>query len=279
MLKSTLMGIAFGGALTLATGAMADGGPSRSLKDTYVAPFSWTGFYAGVNAGYGWGNSDLRSASSCNLPAGTGYLCDAGTGAAGLQRAIDASNTGSGSLEPRGFTGGIQAGANWQAGTIVYGAELDFNAFNLNASRSATAPYTTGAPFRHTVSSTVDTDWLFTARARLGLALSNTLLYVTGGLAMTDLQLSTSFRDNQGAGSVMDTSNSRLRTGWTVGGGAEFALNRNWTLKAEYLYVDFGAVTTAGTIRNASFPGFTSPYSSSADLTAHIARAGINYKF
>lgn len=131
-MKTVLKAMAFAGALALATGALADGMPRRSLKDPGPAPFSWTGFYLGVNAGYAWGEADARTSSDC--PA-TGYYCQPGFDANGP--AISA--LGSGSLDPSGFTGGLQAGYNVQSGQLVFGGELDVNAFRLSASRFASA--------------------------------------------------------------------------------------------------------------------------------------------
>lgn len=67
--------------------------------------------------------------------------------------------------------------------------------------------------------------------------------------------------------------------GWAVGGGVESALSRNWTVKPEYLYVDLGSISTTGNSYHGGFPGPTSPYIISADLTANIARVGVNYRF
>jgi outer membrane immunogenic protein len=66
--------------------------------------------------------------------------------------------------------------------------------------------------------------------------------------------------------------------GWTVGGGVEWAIGANWTLRAEYLYIDLGKMDYA-------FDGKTAggqPYDTDhyhADLILHTARIGLNYKF
>ena len=280
MFNKVVKSVACAGAMAFATSAMADGGPRGSLKDSYVAPFSWTGFYAGVNAGYAWGQSDARTASDC--PA-AGYYCRPGlqpndTAIAGL---------GSGRLDPAGFTGGVQAGYNWQSGQLVFGGEMDFGAFNLGASRVGTALIpVAGAGQSWGAGSSIDTDWLFTARVRLGLAVApNVLAYVTGGLALTDLTIANSYRDTAsavvGVDGVGAATTSKVQTGWTVGGGVEVALNRNWTLKGEYLYVDFGDARVTSVVSNSNpvYAGLSNQLSTASDLTAHIARLGINYKF
>ena len=68
--------------------------------------------------------------------------------------------------------------------------------------------------------------------------------------------------------------------GWAVGGGLEWMVSPHWTVKAEYLFVDFGKAATTGFIANPAIaPGYAQGLSTSSDLSASIARAGVNYKF
>jgi outer membrane immunogenic protein len=100
-----------------------------------------------------------------------------------------------------------------------------------------------------TVNQSVKTDWLFTARPRLGWANNNWLWYATGGLAVTELKYGNTFTDTYSP--AFETGSiSKTKVGWTVGGGGEFALSNNWTVRAEYLYVDFGGVSSAGNVSN-----------------------------
>jgi outer membrane immunogenic protein len=245
-----------------------------------AANYNWTGFYAGLNAGYAWGRSQATSSSDC--PAILGYYC---VGGISLANSAAVSADASGSLTPKGFTGGGQLGYNWQRGNVVFGVEADFNALDLNASFAAGRVYPSMAGIRYTTGVSVNTDWLITLRGRLGWAMQNDLLlYGTGGLAITKIEVRTNFADNNAAGGVSgafgESSNSETKLGWTVGAGLEWAFARNWTLKGEYLYVDFGSVNTNAVIVYAPLlPANTNSLSTSADLTAHIARLGINYKF
>ena len=66
------------------------------------------------------------------------------------------------------------------------------------------------------------------------------------------------------------------KTGWTVGGGVEAHLGGNWTGKVEYLYLDFGTVTSTTTNLLNSTPLAVSLRSRVVD---QVARAGVNYKF
>ena len=247
--------------------------------------YNWTGFYVGVNVGGAWGQSKTTTAVSCDKIAGfiTYFDCPApGTTAA------QAAAVGSGTATGSGFTGGLQAGYNWQSGSVVLGLEADIEAFRMKVSRQATGVYPGPAMQSgpYTISSSIDTNWLFTARGRAGWAFGDMLAYVTGGLAATDLRTNHTFSDNftfggfSASGASGSWGGSATKVGWTVGGGAEWALSRNWTVKAEYLYVNFGAVDAASQIKHTSTGlGYANGISTSADLTAHIARAGINYKF
>jgi outer membrane immunogenic protein len=135
------------------------------------------------------------------------------------------------------FVGGGQVGYNWQTGPVVFGLETDFD-------------YRSGFG---------SGGFLGTARGRLGYAFSNAwLLYATGGLAYGN-----TFNDN----SYLFNSGNSMRVGWTVGGGLEYAVNRNWSIRTEYLYVDLGK-------SNLSAYGLAPPRSQS-----HLVRLGVNYRF
>ena len=241
---------------------------------------TWRGFYVGIYAGRAWGDADLRT--DVGTVTATSYFNSAAN--------ISSINqNGSGPISPDAAVGGAQIGFNVQQGKLVAGLEADFGSFNLTGSRgAANFPYPTFPAGQYTVRTSMDTDWLFTARARVGWTpQSNLLIYATGGLAITNLHVSNSFSDNAPEQGVGGSSNSQVKAGWTLGGGAEWALSRNWSLKTEYLYVNFGSVSTSGSITCGpggvaicNFFGVTpSPFSTSADLSAHIARLGLNYKF
>jgi outer membrane immunogenic protein len=100
-------------------------------------------------------------------------------------------------------------------------------------------------------------DWLATFRGRIGvLAAPQLLLYATGGLAVgqvkTNSSLTTTVANNIPAcvaanvGLCMASSDTATKVGWTVGGGAVWALTSNWSVKAEYLYVDLGRSNSTG---------------------------------
>ena len=236
-----------------------------------VASYNWTGFYIGGNAGYAWGESHATSSFTCP-DAGGGCPFAVPANLAAFTRA------GAGAIDADGFTGGGQAGYNWQSGVIVLGVEADFNAFDLSGSRQVTGPVPSIVGSTFTSTTSFSTDWLFTGRARLGwVAAPNLLLYGTGGVAITEIEASNAFSDTglstSGASSARDT-----KVGYAVGGGAEWAIEGNWTVKAEYLYVDFGSGMTTAAVGNAG-PSVDNVFATSVDLSAHIVRGGLNYRF
>lgn len=244
-----------------------------------AAAYNWTGFYVGLNAGGAWGTADPNTSATCNVSSAPGFsnpyfVCPAGAivGAAG-----------SGSMSNDAFIGGGQIGYNLQSNSAVYGIELDFDSFNLKTARQATGLEGSGTPF--TITSSLSTNWLFTARGRVGWAFDSLLAYVTGGLAVTDLIGSNSYRDTgfaQGGPGGGTWTASETKLGWTVGSGFEWALARNWSAKVEYLYVKFGSLGASGSVigtGGGGGGGYGSAINTSVDLTAQIVRAGFNYKF
>jgi outer membrane immunogenic protein len=234
------------------------------------AAYNWTGFYIGVNAGGAWANFDPTT-STVFSP--TGYFALSSVpaiAAAGLQTS-----------NPSGFTGGGQAGYNWQSGFVVFGVEADFEALHLSGTTTTGAVYPCCAPTAFSITSTTNTNWLFTARPRIGIANNNWLFYATGGLAVTDLHGTFTFADTF-ATAAESASISTTKAGWTVGGGVEAALWGNWILRGEYLYVNMGTETVTSTNLVAFTPRIAFPtnvFTHTMDLKASIARAGLSYKF
>ena len=266
-------------ALVVASGsASADGVYKNPYSYSGPVLYNWSGFYVGGNAGFAWGNSDATTTTDCPATNPPGYVCSQNTPSTPNVSVVDAA--GSGTSHPNGFTGGGQAGYNLQSGSFVYGVEVDFGALNLNASRSGSGAWPVpGPPTPFTTGSSISTDWLFTARGRLGWTISHVMIYATGGLAVTDLHVANFYQDNLALGGRENSSNTDTKTGWTVGGGLEMALDNHWSLKGEYLFVDFNDVSTTGNITNPANAAFANPLSVSEDLSVHIARAGINYRF
>ncbi len=103
------------------------------------------------------------------------------------------------------------------------------------------------------------------------------LVYATGGLAIGEQKFSEDITQYNFIYQLNGTT-SKTSAGWTVGGGGEWAFDNNWSLKAEYLYVDLGSISVAGVCPgDPTCQGY--PGTFSAHLKANIVRAGINYRF
>ena len=242
--------------------------------------FSWSGFYAGVNLGHSWYDGDIRTDAGVESFSPPSYFVASDIAAI--------NQLASGSFRGDGSVGGVQVGANQQIGSFVLGFEADFGAFGLTGTRVGVYDIPIGIPAQGTVRVAMETDWLFTARGRLGWTpSSNLLIYATGGLAVTELSVSNSYTDTAPTAGVGGSSASKLMFGWALGGGAEWALTQHWSLKAEYMHIKFGSVSTQGfvfcgpssTVDCSGGDAIPSRMSTSANLSADIARVGINYKF
>jgi outer membrane immunogenic protein len=268
-MKPILLGAA---AVALAvSGAYAADLPSQKYTPeapvVYAPAFTWTGFYVGVNAGYTWGDSGATytyfSPTNAPLPAfPKGFL------------ALGSDN------DQSGFTGGGQAGYNFQFNQFVLGVEGDINYIGGSESKRFAAVDISGDQSFSAYNSG-GVDWLGTLRARAGFAADQFLIYATGGLAFGGTDSSTSFAYFDNATftnpSTLAWSGNSSDTGfgWTVGAGVEYAFTSNWTAKLEYLYYDLGDNTY--TLTDINGAGFTANIKQ--EYTGNIVRAGVNYKF
>lgn len=231
---------------------------------------NWTGFYIGANAGAAWERASLNSTlTSCPTCSVSFDPAD--------QAAIAAA--GSPTINTTNFTGGVEAGYNLQSGQAVYGIETDFDAFTARSSQTTVANFgpLSNPAVQYTVVTSSGSDWLFTARGRLGWTPSpNLLLFATGGLAVTDITVANSYFDGFGPSPVGAASSQVTKAGWTLGGGVESAVSRNLSFKVEYLYLDFGTASTTDVVTRAGF--LPTPFVTTDHVTAQIVRAGLNYK-
>src|SRR5262245_25270272 len=232
----------------------------------------WCGFYIGGNVGGAWTRSDVTTTNVGGAPAIFGVPANIA--------AVNAAGTGA--LDNKAsFTGGGQIGFNWQAGpNWLFGFEADGNWLSRTATLSNVAATTIG-PFP--VTTDLQTRWLATARARLGITSSNWLAYVTGGAAFTNQKLTQSVNApalGGGTGGAFGTASSETtKVGWTVGGGLEYMIWSRWSIKGEYLFARFQGVSNS-TFVTTPLGGFSQTLTATTDhLNVHIARIGLNYHF
>ncbi len=179
-------------------------------------------------------------------------------------------STTNGTLKPSGATGGGQIGYNQQIGQWLLGVEADINAIDADTRRvGGRIPTTSIRGF----SQAADLSWMATLRARMGLAVDRALIYATGGVALGGWDANMHMTSG-GVDAVFH--NSSTEGGWVVGGGLEYALSPKWTLKAEYLFADFGQAKGASIFPPPNNPNFIQSHG--VDLTTQIARVGVNYQ-
>jgi opacity protein-like surface antigen len=159
------------------------------------------------------------------------------------------------------------------------GVELDFEYFRSAGSKNVASGDLCCAGSSLAIATSVSTDWLFTARPRLGFVQNNWLFYGTGGLAVSRLKASWNFTESSGP-SFESASASVTKSGWTAGGGIETALPNNWLIGVEYLYVKFGSISANSTnLVAGGTPIPSEVFSHSADLNANIVRARLSKLF
>jgi outer membrane immunogenic protein len=237
--------------------------PAKAAPAPAAPPYHWTGCYAGINGGGGGDGSDFTT----RVGAGT-YLVPAD--------AAEVSNDGTGSHNSSNLLGGGEAGCNWQAGTVVYGIEGDFDYFHSTTSyfNNANTLPVAGIPF--TIGQSLTTDFLATVRPRIGIAADRNLGYLTAGAAFTHVAYAESYTDT--AGGIGSATAAKSVAGWTVGAGWEYAWTDHWLVRFEYLFADFPK-TSASASGLITVPGASNPLTGSASLVMQVARAGLSFKF
>ena len=169
-----------------------------------------------------------------------------------------AAGSGSFDLSDVGFTFGGQIGWNFQYDQFVFGLEGDFNYLDVDDG------LTLGTA-KGPIAARADYDWFATVRGRAGMTVDNMLIYITGGVAFMDSDLRISEPALGGT-----ASDSDVLVGGTIGGGVEYAFDRAWSAKLEYLYANFESHSLT-----------TSPVAASirVEPELHVIRIGVNYNF
>jgi outer membrane immunogenic protein len=237
---------------TLLLGSAAANAADMAVKapPPAAAPVhNWSGFYLGGNVGVIWSNTSADPESFTT--AGLDFL---GRQAVGQFPSFNVAGTG--------FVGGGQIGHNWQFapnGVAGIEADIDYTGLNKTDTRVFAATNFIGdGPIDANIESAAQKlTWLGTVRGRLGLTLLNNtvLAFATGGLAYGRVNdsVQTIGVPNGVAGILVGASSDTVRTGWTVGGGVEYAFLNDWSAKLEYLYYDLGS--QALTLNYGSIPG------------------------
>lgn len=267
-----------------------------------VAPpvLTWSGLYVGVNGGYFEGVNNTVNVvglpNPCNSPTegcqinpdgSIPYLGPTYSNTSGLAATFDTP------ARQKGVLYGGQIGLNSQiVPKIVVGLEADLQGISNNNDavtvRSATPNANfPGFPVTQTATLSSKLDFLGTIRARAGYLITPSFLfYITGGLAYAKTEFSTSITQNVNSPLLAGpyaaaATDSLLHFGGTIGGGLEWLMFQNWSVKAEYLYVGLGTSSVNFTLINplAGLNFSSATVVSSTRFSENLVRAGLNYHF
>jgi len=293
-----ILGVAIGSAVALtSTIANADGMPRQGVVVAPPPPpFTWTGLYLGLHTG--WQSTQIEGSDFTNVfggnPLGTGvsrFFTDAvnSTGAPSRQDAD-------------GWVFGGQVGYNHQFQYVVLGTELSATWANVDDTSSGAGNDNRGcfqaqqgvvrAGQTLTRNCHVEQDWSVQWLGKLGVAYGRTLLYATGGVAITRLDFDrrvnfTAVGGAVGGGlGVVDNrwSGDSTHVGVVLGAGLQYAITDNLSLGVEYLHTEYASADahTTGTFVN-NFPGTAGTFAANSNMTNNLdtdtVRAVLNYKF
>jgi outer membrane immunogenic protein len=273
MKKFLLAGVAVVALGAIAPAHAADlGRPTYKAPPPVVAPvpiFSWTGCYIGGDIGWGWGR-DTISIPNLSFTAGVPLPPDLSIPSA--------------SADTKGFLGGGQVGCNYQlAPNWVIGIEGDGSAADIKGDLTRSFSFFDSDPSVNqfvTITGTAHgkTDWLASVTGRLGWTWDRWMIYAKGGVAWAGDKFSA---DIPLFDEHLETS--QTRTGWTVGGGVEWAFWNNWSAKLEYDFYDFGtrSLTLTGTFVPIGGTVLTPVVVPGIDVkqTINAVKFGVNYRF
>lgn len=220
----------FSGGAQVSAADLGDWRSDRSYKDepVYVPRYPFSWTGFYVGANVGYGFGDSSS------------FADTGEGFA---------------IHPGGWVGGLQGGYNWQYDRFMTGVEIDLGVLGADDGQSSATAFT-------------DTEYggYGALTGRLGMVEDRWLFYLKGGLAFASIEN----RAGIVAGGVITdlTEKDEMRLGWTVGGGVEYAFQPNWSMKVEYMYMDFGDDTSRGLTGDIFHH----------DNELHAVKVGVNYR-
>lgn len=222
-------------------------GADASLLPALDGPVNWSGWSLGASVGSLWGETEQRG----NIT---------GLAPAPLQN------------ESAGLYAGGQAGLDYQVNNIVFGLAADAGYTNASGGRAC------GQFFLGNVyNCQTNVRDLYMGTARVGYAYERALIYAKGGAALA--HTSEKFQDNiAGAPYALtglpftEVRGKAFSTGWTIGGGVEFALTRSWSAKAEFMHFELERENFRnGVSRDVNL--------ASAQHSGQLLKIGVNYRF
>jgi outer membrane immunogenic protein len=231
-----------------AVSAVAADLPSMKGPPAYLPPppmFTWTGFYVGLNLGGGWRDATNNNNNNFFFPVLSTFANN------------NANNSG-------GVVGGGQIGYNYQFSPwLVVGLETDFQGTSIGSGGGNNNNFFGGNGGGERI------PWFGTVRGRIGITPFDPhfLIYGTGGFAYGEVRRDDPFFF------FGNNSRSFTKTGWTAGGGVEWAFLPNWSAKVEYLYTDLSGSGQNG------FNFGLGLNNTNNHTRFNTVRAGVNYHF
>jgi outer membrane immunogenic protein len=229
----------------VALAALLAPAPVYAQRYAQAPAYNWSGFYIGATGGGGSVNHRWQDVGDSS---GNPWF--------------------DGTTQNFGGSGGViggYAGYNWQIGNLLAGVETDYT-YTFSARRKDWPGFVaSGYPV-------IDSGGLpqWTLRGRLGFAFNQVLIYATGGLAIGNPETRNLFDD--GSSTAYDFH--RARYGYVVGGGIEYMMTRNWIVRAEGLFSDFGTQSLTSPLG-----GFPSGKTMRVRTTQSQGRVGLGYRF
>jgi outer membrane immunogenic protein len=249
--------------------SLAYAGPERysgkEIKQVAPPPPcpTWTGFYVGAFGGYKFGSTgvDLSLGGDWNFRPEDRNVVQAHS-----PENLDASGAEAGGLLGYNY----QFPNNWVVSLEADGGYL----WLRNSDESGVFHTSTTGDFN--IKTSFKTHYLVTIGPRIGYAFGRWLPYVTGGLAIGDLDL---FQRIRGLTYFFEEGGKQIETnvGWMIGGGLEYALTAHWSMRAQYQYVDLGEIDFDHGLGFGGVSNFIG--NSEANLREHNASIAIIYKF
>jgi outer membrane immunogenic protein len=259
-------------------------GPAAAPIPAAPPVYNWTGFYVGVNGGWGWSSFDTTFAPG-QFPNTIDFTTQL------LHTSVNSAVFGG------------QLGYNWQLNNWVLGVEGDFDGTSMHDTQQIAFPTARGGgagDFLGAIdvfSATNRIDWLASVRGRIGVLWGPGLLYFTGGGAWEEVKRSLFVLDHSGvvgppppgtvAGEIATSATfSSVRPGFVVGGGYEWLIAPHWTVRGEYLFYNFGKSDDDVLVFPIAMCGSGPTPASACNIpvtagknNVNVVRFGVNYKF
>lgn len=243
---------------------LAVGASGGAMAQSGATAVDWSGFYVSGLAGATGGAADVKTI----------------TGRLQYFNVTDAqqiARIGKNDIDQWRPSGGLASGYGMQFGHVIVGLEASAHTLFLDEDHvSDERIVSSNNGTRMTLRQSVKADWMATLRPKLGWAQDNWLGYVTGGAAATQVKFDVLHTDNDFSG-YSKASKERFVMGWSIGFGGEYALDKNWSLRGDYLFTRFGEVKSVSDVTSTNNSGGTMLHS--ADLDTHGLFIGFTYRF